>query len=217
MNCRVLLSGAAVAAVAMLTSVESGSAWPRVVELDAAFHDLILPAQMGGMGGMGGGGMAGMAGGGMAGGGMAGGGMAGAGGMAGGMGAAAGMGGGGMGAGMGGKAAAGMGGGGKGGGGKGAAGMGGGGKGGGGKAAAGMGGGSKTTNINRTTNVNVSGSVRPWVTRPYYGTIVGGVALGSVILATTPRVVPVAPAANMCWLWSDSLQTSGYWDYCTPP
>src|SRR5437868_2242368 len=39
-------------------------------------------------------------------------------------------------------------------------------------------------NVNRVTNVNVGrGLVRPWVRRPYYGTIVGGVALGAVIAA----------------------------------
>jgi hypothetical protein len=129
---------------------------------------------------------------------MAGGGMGAAAGMGGGMGAAAGMGGG-MGAA-----------------GKGSGGMSAAGKGSGGMGAAGMGGGN-TTNINRSTNVNVSGNVRPWGARPYYGTMLGGVALGTVILATTPRVVPVAPAANMCWLWSDSTQVRGYWDYCTPP
>ena len=64
-------------------------------------------------------------------------------------------------------------------------------------------------------NVNVHGtSVRPWVQRPYFGTVVGGVALGSVIAATA---APAPPAENLCWIWTSAEQTQGYWDYCTPP
>ena len=55
------------------------------------------------------------------------------------------------------------------------------------------------------------GVVRPWVRRPYFGTIVGGVALGTLIAVT---VAPVAPAPNLCWYWADQSQTQGYWDYC---
>ena len=66
-----------------------------------------------------------------------------------------------------------------------------------------------------TVNVNVHGtSVRPWVQRPYFGTVVGGVALGSVIAATA---APAPPAENLCWVWTSAEQTQGYWDYCTPP
>jgi len=73
-------------------------------------------------------------------------------------------------------------------------------------------------NVNRRTNVNVVGRrpVRGWVGRPYYGTIVGGVALGTMI-AVTAGAVPVAPAPNMCWFWADSAQANGYWDYCVAP
>jgi hypothetical protein len=64
-------------------------------------------------------------------------------------------------------------------------------------------------------NVNVHGtSVRPWVQRPYFGTVVGGIALGSVIAATA---VPTPPADNLCWVWTSAEHTQGYWDYCTPP
>jgi hypothetical protein len=49
------------------------------------------------------------------------------------------------------------------------------------------------------------------VRRPYFGTIVGGVALGALIAAT---VVPVTPADGLCWYWADPSQTQGYWDYC---
>jgi hypothetical protein len=76
-------------------------------------------------------------------------------------------------------------------------------------------------NVNRRTSVNVNRNVRvgvrpvrAWGARPYYGTIVGGVALGSLIVASSMGVAPVAPAPNMCWFWTDSSQMSGYWDYC---
>ena len=73
-------------------------------------------------------------------------------------------------------------------------------------------------NVNRNVNRNVTvhgrvgaGVVRPWVRRPYFGTIVGGVALGALVAATA---VPVAPAEGLCWYWADPSQTQGYWDYC---
>jgi hypothetical protein len=81
-------------------------------------------------------------------------------------------------------------------------------------------------NINRTVNVNrgvvgvgrvgVGGvamvrPVRPWVRLPYYGTVIAGVTLGTIIAATA---VPPAPSSELCWYWSNSSQTRGYWDYC---
>jgi hypothetical protein len=80
----------------------------------------------------------------------------------------------------------------------------------------------RNANVNRNVNRNVhrnvnvhgrvgAGVVRPWVRRPYFGTIVGGVALGALIAAT---VVPVTPADGLCWYWADPSQTQGYWDYC---
>jgi hypothetical protein len=57
--------------------------------------------------------------------------------------------------------------------------------------------------------------VRPWVRRPYYGTIVSGVALGTIIAATAVGIVPTAPASNLCWYWTGSGKTQGYWDYCS--
>jgi hypothetical protein len=73
--------------------------------------------------------------------------------------------------------------------------------------------------VNRRTNVNrrVVRPVRPWVRRPYYGRVVAGVALGSVIWATSAGIVPAAPGPNLCWYWSNDSKTRGYWDYCTPP
>jgi hypothetical protein len=83
-------------------------------------------------------------------------------------------------------------------------------------------------NVNRRSNVNVNVNrnvrvgvgarpVRAWGARPYYGTLVGGVALGSFIAVSAMGVAPVAPAANMCWFWTDTSQMSGYWDYCQAP
>jgi hypothetical protein len=53
--------------------------------------------------------------------------------------------------------------------------------------------------------------VRPWVRRPYYGTVIAGVTLGTLIAATT---IPAAPSSDLCWYWSNSSHTRGYWDYC---
>jgi hypothetical protein len=66
-------------------------------------------------------------------------------------------------------------------------------------------------NANRNANVNAVAVVRPWTPRPYYGTVVAGVTLGTVIYTTT---VPAAPSPEVCWVWSNSAHTQGYWDYC---
>jgi hypothetical protein len=68
----------------------------------------------------------------------------------------------------------------------------------------------RNVSVNRRVGVGV-GAVRPWVRRPYFGTIVGGVALGTIIAATA---VPVVPAPGLCWYWTDPSNTRGYWDYC---
>jgi hypothetical protein len=60
--------------------------------------------------------------------------------------------------------------------------------------------------------VAVGGAIyRPYVRQPYYGAIVAGVALGTVIAATAP---PPVPAPGLCWFWSNAASTQGYWDYC---
>jgi hypothetical protein len=76
-------------------------------------------------------------------------------------------------------------------------------------------------NVNRNVNVNravvgvggvgVVRPVRPWVRLPYYGTVVAGVTLGTIIAAST---IPPAPSSELCWYWSNSSKTRGYWDYC---
>jgi hypothetical protein len=58
---------------------------------------------------------------------------------------------------------------------------------------------------------------RGWVRRPYYGTILGGIALGTVIGVAVAGTVPEAPAPNTCWFWSDPSYSQGYWDYCVAP
>ena len=70
----------------------------------------------------------------------------------------------------------------------------------------------RNVNVNRRVGAGVGvGAVRPWVRRPYFGTVVGGVALGTMIAVTT---VPAVPAPGLCWYWADPSQTQGYWDYC---
>jgi hypothetical protein len=56
---------------------------------------------------------------------------------------------------------------------------------------------------------------RPWVRRPYYGTIIAGVALGTIVTVAAVGLVPPRPAPNLCWYWADPYQNRGYWDYCS--
>ena len=65
--------------------------------------------------------------------------------------------------------------------------------------------------------VVVKRPVRVWTNRPYYGRVVGGVALGTIIAAGVIGAAPAAPAPNMCWYWADPSQSRGYWDYCVAP
>lgn len=55
---------------------------------------------------------------------------------------------------------------------------------------------------------------RPWYRRPYYGTIIAGVALGTIIGVTAYGLAPRAPRPDLCWYWADEGQSRGYWDYC---
>jgi len=56
---------------------------------------------------------------------------------------------------------------------------------------------------------------RPWYRRPYFGTIVGGVALGTILTVAAVGIAPeAAPAPGLCWYWADPSMTTGYWDYC---
>ena len=73
-----------------------------------------------------------------------------------------------------------------------------------------------TVNVSRNVNV-VRRPVRVWAPRPYYGAVIGGVALGTIITVAAVGAAPVAPAPNMCWFWADAAQMTGYWDYCRAP
>ena len=82
----------------------------------------------------------------------------------------------------------------------------------------------KNNNKNRHNNKNWNNKnwnnkkvvvVRPyrkWNKRPYYGTVIGGVALGTILGAAAYSAA--APAPNTCWYWADPSMTRGYWDYC---
>lgn len=80
-------------------------------------------------------------------------------------------------------------------------------------------------NVNRNTNVNVRRNtsvnvnvgrrpVRVWAPRPHYGTVVAGVALGTMVVVASAGSAPPAPSSTLCWYWSDPGMVSGYWDYC---
>jgi hypothetical protein len=55
---------------------------------------------------------------------------------------------------------------------------------------------------------------RPWAYRPYYGTIIAGVALGTLITVAAVGLVPPRPSPDLCWYWADPYGERGYWDYC---
>ena len=56
--------------------------------------------------------------------------------------------------------------------------------------------------------------VRPWFQQPYYGSFIGGIALGAIFGATAYGVPPPPPADYLCWYWTDPSYMYGYWDYC---
>jgi hypothetical protein len=56
--------------------------------------------------------------------------------------------------------------------------------------------------------------VRPWVNRSYYGTVVGGVAVGAVTTAAVAGTAPQPVGNGLCWYWADQGMSQGYWDYC---
>jgi hypothetical protein len=59
---------------------------------------------------------------------------------------------------------------------------------------------------------------RPFYRRPWFGTVVGGVALGTIVTVAAVGAAPaVAPAPELCWYWADAGMTQGFWDYCAPP
>jgi hypothetical protein len=53
---------------------------------------------------------------------------------------------------------------------------------------------------------------RKWNNKGYYGRVIGGVAIGTVLGAAAYSAM--APAPGLCWYWADPTMTQGYWDYC---
>jgi hypothetical protein len=76
----------------------------------------------------------------------------------------------------------------------------------------------KNGNNNNNKNVYVNKKVvvvrpyRPYNKKNYYGRVIGGVALGTVLGAAAYSAM--APAPGLCWYWADPSMTQGYWDYC---
>lgn len=56
-------------------------------------------------------------------------------------------------------------------------------------------------------------AVRPW----YWGRVVAGVTIGTVITVAAVNSVPKAPSPELCWFCSDASRTRGYWTYCVAP
>jgi len=55
---------------------------------------------------------------------------------------------------------------------------------------------------------------RPWGRRPYYGRVVAGVVLGTIVTVAAVGMIPRRPAPDLCWYWVDPYRSRGYWDYC---
>jgi hypothetical protein len=56
--------------------------------------------------------------------------------------------------------------------------------------------------------------VRTWRRRPYYGRVIGGVALGTIVAVAVAGTVPRAPSPDLCWYWTNPKKNRGYWGYC---
>jgi hypothetical protein len=75
----------------------------------------------------------------------------------------------------------------------------------------------KNVYVNKNIYVNEGGKnwyVKRWNRKPYYGNVIAGVALGTLIGVTAAGMAPVAPAPNLCWYWTNPSRNQGYWDYC---
>lgn len=73
----------------------------------------------------------------------------------------------------------------------------------------------KNNNNRYNVKVRVNRPYRAWNRRPYYGRVVAGVTVGTVLVVSASRV-PVQPDPDLCWYWSNNAMTRGYWDYCVP-
>ena len=69
----------------------------------------------------------------------------------------------------------------------------------------------------RNTAVVAGGGrwARPgWYRWPVGGAIAAGAAIGFVTAASAAAWAGTAPAAGMCWYYTDPSRTQGFWDYC---
>jgi hypothetical protein len=68
---------------------------------------------------------------------------------------------------------------------------------------------------NRAVVAGRGGWARPgWYGWPRGGAIAAGAAIGFVTAATAAAWAGAAPAAGMCWYYTDPSRTQGFWDYC---
>ena len=71
----------------------------------------------------------------------------------------------------------------------------------------------RNVHVHRVAVIRPIPRVRPW----YWGRVVAGVTVGTVIAVSAVGAVPVAPSSELCWYWASASKTRGYWNYCTPP
>ena len=57
----------------------------------------------------------------------------------------------------------------------------------------------------------------PAVRPSYWGNVVAGVTIGAVVTAAAVNSAPRPPSPDLCWFWTDSSRTRGYWNYCVAP
>jgi hypothetical protein len=69
----------------------------------------------------------------------------------------------------------------------------------------------KNVYVKKNVYVSKNVYVKNWARKPYYGNVIAGVALGTILAATA---VPAAPAPDLCWYWTNPSKNRGYWDYC---
>jgi hypothetical protein len=73
----------------------------------------------------------------------------------------------------------------------------------------------RNVNINRNVNVTIKHRGYGW-RGVHWGAVAFGVTMGAVITvaANTP---PPPPDPSLCWTWTNSAKTTGYWYYCSGP
>lgn len=69
--------------------------------------------------------------------------------------------------------------------------------------------------VRHTTVARGGAWARPgWYRWPRGGAIAAGAAIGFVTAASAAAWAGAAPAAGMCWYYTDPSRTQGFWDYC---